>query len=79
VQIELLRNVRSKASLQRSTHVALEWDGKDRNYLICYESQHYPSLIREIDSAPPILFVKGSLSALGGRHFAIVRSRRASI
>ena len=79
MQIELLRNVRSKASLQRSTHVALERNGKDRNYLVCYESQHYSSLLRELDSATPILFVKGSFSVLEGRHFAIVRSRRASI
>jgi DNA processing protein len=77
-QIALLHSVSSKADLQRSTHVALEWAAKDRNYLVCYESQHYPSLLREIDSAPPILFVKGSLSALGGRHLALVGSRRAS-
>ena len=78
LQIELLGSVSSKAGLQRSTQVVLEWAAKDRNYLVCYESQYYPNLLREIDSAPPILFVKGSLSALGGRHFALVGSRRAS-
>jgi DNA processing protein len=78
-QIELLHSGNSNAGCQRSTQVALEWAGKEWNYLVCYESQHYPSLLREIDSAPPILFVRGSLSALGGKHFAVVGSRKASI
>jgi DNA processing protein len=64
--------------LQRSTHVALEWECQRQELLSCYESQHYPSLLHQIDSAPPILFGKGSLSALGGQHFPIVGSRSAS-
>ena len=77
-QIELLCSTSSKILCQRSTQVAVEWAGKDRNHLVCYESHHYPSLLREIDSAPPMLFVRGSLSALGGRHFALVGSRSAT-
>ena len=79
MQIELLSGVSTKIDTQRSTRLALEWAGKQWNYLVCYESEHYPSLLREIDSAPPILFVRGSLSALAGRHFALVGSRRATI
>ena len=75
----MLCGVSSKKDSQRSAQLALEWASKERNYLVCYESEHYPSLLREIDSAPPILFVKGSLSGLTGRHFALVGSRRATI
>jgi len=78
-QIELLHSTNGNAGCKRSTQVALEWAGKEWNHLVCYESQHYPSLLREIDSAPPILFVRGSLSALAGKHFAVVGSRKASI
>ena len=78
-QIELLRSTSSNVEGQRSTQAALEWAAKEWNYLVCYESPHYPSLLREIDSAPPILFVRGSLSALGGKHFALIGSRSATI
>lgn len=78
-QIELLSGTGSNAYCQQSTKEALEWAGNDGNYLVCYESPHYPCLLREIDCAPPILFVRGSLNALGARHFAVVGSRRATI
>jgi len=79
VQINLLSSVSTTIDTQRSTQLALEWAGKQGNYLVCYESEHYPALLREIDSAPPILFVRGLLSALAGRHFALVGSRKATI
>lgn len=78
-QIGLLRGAGGNDDRHRSAQEALEWVDKERNYLVCYESHHYPSLLREIESAPPLLFVKGSLSALGGRHFAVVGSRSATI
>ena len=78
-QIELLHGASSNADCEKSIQVALEWAGKDRNYLVCYESRHYPSLLREVDAAPPILFVRGSLSSLGRRHFAVIGSRSATI
>lgn len=77
-QINVLKNNNNKAVCQRSIEAAVTWAGKDRHYLVCFESQHYPSLLREIESAPPLLFVKGSLSALGQRHFAVVGSRSAT-
>lgn len=78
-QIDLLQNTNSNTGCERTTEAALTWANKDGNYLLCYESQHYPRLLREIECAPPLLFVKGSLSALGGRHFAVVGSRSATI
>lgn len=77
-QISVLQNSNSSTAYQRDTEAALEWANKEGNYLLCYESSRYPSLLREIESAPPLLFVKGSLSALGGRNFAIVGSRSAT-
>jgi predicted Rossmann fold nucleotide-binding protein DprA/Smf involved in DNA uptake len=50
-QIELLRSASSNTDHEQSTEVALEWAGKESNYLVCYESRDYPSLLREIDSA----------------------------
>ena len=77
-QIDLIQNIDSKEACERSTEVSLDWARKEGNHLVCFESHHYPGLLREIACAPPVLFVKGSLSALGERHFAIVGSRSAS-
>lgn len=78
-QIDLLQDRHSEIDSQRNVQVALEWACKDQNHLVGFESRHYPPLLREIDAAPPLLFVKGSLSALQGPHFSFVGSRRATI
>lgn len=78
-QIETLQSSVTKRDSQRNSYEVLEWAESDRNHLICYESEHYPSLLREIDSSPPLLFVKGSIEALNERYFAIVGSRKATI
>lgn len=78
-QIDLLLGAQSKSMPSRSSDLALEWADKKNNHLLCYESSHYPSLLREIDTAPPILFIRGSLAALEGKHFALVGSRKASL
>lgn len=77
-QISVLQSSNNNTAYQRSIETALEWANKDSNHLLCYESHYYPSLLREIDSAPPLLFVKGSLSSLRGRHFGVVGSRSAT-
>jgi len=78
-QIDLLQGSTIEMARQASTEAALRWADKDGNYLVCYESQHYPSLLREIECAPPLLFVQGLLGVLGERHFAIVGSRSATL
>lgn len=77
-QIDVLKGSDCVANSQRSIDVAMEWASKDKNYLLCYESKHYPSLLREIESAPPILFVRGSPSVIGRRSLALVGSRNAT-
>jgi len=46
--------------------------------LITFNSPLYPPLLRHIDSAPPLLAVKGNLSLLQEPTFAIVGARNAS-
>ena len=46
--------------------------------LITFNSPFYPPLLRHIDSAPPLLAVKGNLSLLQEPTFAIVGARNAS-
>lgn len=77
-QIDLLQNQQSKNDSQPGIDRSLEWANRDGNHLVHYESSAYPGLLREIDAAPPILFVRGSISTLSGRHFAMVGSRRAT-
>lgn len=77
-QCDILQGSMSKTDKQRSVQLALNWAEKEGNHLICYESRHYPRLLREIDVAPPILYVKGSPSALAEANFSVVGSRRAT-
>jgi len=77
-QCDLLQGSFGNMGKRRGIRLALEWAEKEGNHLICYESNHYPVLLREIDAAPPILFVKGSLTVLAETHFAVVGSRRAT-
>lgn len=78
-QISLLQNTSSQVESQRQLDAALEWAEKPEQHILCYESPLYPSQLREIDAAPPLLYVHGDLGALRKRQFAIVGSRNASI
>ncbi len=79
VQIDTLQSVHSTMDANRSSQLAMDWADKEGNYLVCYESEHYPQMLREIDSAPPVLFVSGQLSTLAARNLALVGSRRATL
>lgn len=56
----------------------LQWASNPHHSILCYESQHYPELLREIDSPPPLLYVVGNPQALSSPQLAIVGSRKAS-
>jgi DNA processing protein len=53
----------------------LEWFDSDNKHLIPFTSDDYPKLLREIDSAPKLLFVHGDKSFLQQHQIAIVGTR----
>ncbi|MFD0965747.1 DNA-processing protein DprA [Seminibacterium arietis] len=57
---------------------ALEWATKSGNRIINFYDPEYPFLLKEIATAPPILFVKGNASILSSNQIAIVGSRHCS-
>jgi DNA processing protein len=77
-QIDWLQCSSSSTAVQQRIHADLEWGAQPGNTIVCYESENYPTLLREIDAAPVLLFVTGQVAALNAKHFAIVGSRRAS-
>lgn len=57
---------------------ALEWAEQPDNQLIDYFHPDYPYLLKQIDSAPPLLFIQGNVQALAQQQVAIVGSRYCS-
>ena len=55
--------------------LADDWLQGPDNHLIIYSSADYPSLLRQIQDAPALLFVKGNIDALHLPALAIVGSR----
>lgn len=53
----------------------LKWAEQDQNHLITWQDDSYPPLLKEISSAPPLLFVKGKVESLLSRQLAIVGTR----
>lgn len=77
-QIDWLQCSSSDIAVQQRIDADLEWATQPENIIVCYESENYPTLLREIDVAPILLFVTGQVAALSAKHFAIVGSRKAS-
>lgn len=63
---------------QRAEH-ALSWlHAHKRHHLIAWHDEHYPSLLKQISSPPPLLFVAGNPDWLWYPQIAIVGSRNAT-
>lgn len=58
---------------------AIEWASLNRQYLLSIEDDGYPSRLKEIYCPPPVIYVKGCLSAFEQPAIAMVGSRNASI
>ncbi len=56
----------------------LEWSHLEGNFIVCYEDIRYPQRLKEIDHAPPLLYVRGNPDLLNTDQIAIVGSRKAS-
>jgi len=54
----------------------LNWiNAADNHFVITIESPEYPSLLKQIDNPPPLLYVHGKLSILNDPQLAIIGSR----
>lgn len=68
----------SNKSLQDGVALDLEWLAGDNNHLITILDPAYPSLLKEITTPPPLLFVRGDPDLLNWPQIAIVGSRHPS-
>ncbi|OUS05582.1 DNA protecting protein DprA [Gammaproteobacteria bacterium 42_54_T18] len=66
----------SPTSINRHVDEDLRWwhDSDNHHIVLCPESS-YPSLLKEVAGAPPLLFVKGDVDTLAFPQIAIVGSR----
>lgn len=57
----------------------LKWlQASTSHHIVTSQCAHYPPLLKEIASAPPLLFIKGRVEALSDPQIAMVGSRNAS-
>jgi DNA processing protein len=56
----------------------LEWLQQPGNHLIAWHQEQYPQLLRQVDSPPAFIFVRGNIDLLWHPQLAIVGSRQPS-
>jgi len=57
----------------------LSWSEGDDQFVLCLEDGFYPAHLKEIYCPPPLIYVKGCLSAFNMSSIALVGSRKPSI
>ena len=68
-----------KAVDDKRLQASVGWlESSPSHHLLSLEDPRYPALLKTIDDAPPVLFVKGDPSLLSSLQLAIVGSRNAS-
>ncbi|MCX7121549.1 MAG: DNA-processing protein DprA [Gammaproteobacteria bacterium] len=63
---------------QKWNNTALEWATEKNHHIILFNDSRYPQLLKEIASAPPILYIHGELAILSQPQIALVGSRNPS-
>ncbi|MDN3608588.1 DNA-processing protein DprA [Vibrio ostreicida] len=57
-----------------------EWESRaNQKSIMLLDDKHYPLLLKQTETPPPVLFVEGSVASMGQPQIAIVGSRNASI
>ncbi|PCJ27726.1 MAG: DNA-protecting protein DprA [SAR86 cluster bacterium] len=78
-KIAQLKMPQKNARVAQLLEKDMNWAENSQHSIICYESSHYPTLLKEVSCAPPVLYVVGDKTHLRTPQFAIVGSRKASI
>ncbi len=68
-----------QAPLSKDIELAMKWQSQPSCHIIHLQSPHYPRLLKEIASPPPILFVQGRVNVLTNPQLAVVGSRNATV
>lgn len=69
---------RRSPQVRDGASAAMAWLERPDQHLLMWDQPGYPSLLGEIDDAPPLLFVTGNVEILERPQLAVVGSRRAS-
>jgi|TARA_B100002003_G_C14070471_1_gene515010 DNA processing protein len=77
-QVDRILDPGDNRNSNKQVEADLIWMTRPSHAIICYESEYYPPLLREISCPPPLLYVIGTPESLRMPHFAIVGSRNAS-
>ncbi len=56
----------------------IAWSEQPGNYVICYDDDDYPPLLKEIPDYPPLLYCSGDIELLKNPQVAIVGSRKCT-
>lgn len=78
LQIELSHSGDRCKTCQPAVEKALRWQEPRQRNILCFEDSRYPSLLKEIDDPPPLLYVEGNPELLNHPQIAVIGSRRAS-
>ncbi|MFT5219905.1 MAG: DNA processing protein [Planctomycetota bacterium] len=72
----IIQNIRKPD--QAKIEADLAWCKTPGNHLVCFDDDHYPALLRQIDDCPAMLYATGNLELLPTPQLAIVGSRNCT-